>query len=381
MDSAPIISTERKCTPSAKSVRTRPAQGLVSILFAVLLSTLCACGGPQPAPVVTQATEDTSNVVLLVAGDGDLARAIQSRLTQAGYRVVHDSGDEHHAVVNVVEHTTQNQGFFKVVVNGRERVSYTTRATVTLLSSGVAVATASAQYDPEEQIAPEDLNRIVSAITDRAIITRLASRVQDQKAFEAEALEEERRLKKARMRAAEEAEKKKAHDEDEAAWAQVIVAECTTPREEDACLKVKAYLANYPTGLHAQEARTAMEQGTMAIAAMVEERAWNAVNVAACREPRSSTDCVAAEKYINDFPTGIHVAEAREAIDSTRDKREKLAQQEAREAEREAKRIEQEEKKAALESCKDDCREACVNWRTGGVRAPCFNRCVALECR
>jgi len=51
-----------------------------------------------------------------------------------------------------------------------------------------------------------------------------------------------------------------------------------------------------------------------------------------------------------------------------------------RQAEREAKRLEQEEKKAALESCKDACREACVNWRTGGVREPCFNRCVALEC-
>ena len=153
------------------------------------------------------------------------------------------------------------------------------------------------------------------------------------------------------------------------------------PRDEDGCERVKDYLAKYPTGLHAAEARAAVEKGTAAMVTMLDERDWNAANIAACREPKASTDCDAVKKYMNDHPTGAHVAEAREALDATQSKREKLEKKEERELEREAKRIEAEEKKAQLEACKDQCREACVNWRTGGTRAPCFNRCVAMDCK
>ena len=338
-------------------------------------------GAAARYPPPTSANAETSELVLLVNSHSSVAASIQSKLRQAGYRVVADENSEHDAVVDVSEESVQNKSLFTVKVNGKQSVSYTTHVTVTLRWDGVTLATASAEFDSEDGIDPDDLQRIVSTITKPGVMTKLARDVREKQTLAASEAKKKADEEAASKLAEEQAAKRKADQEDEAAWALVVVAECTSPRDEDGCERVKDYLAKYPTGLHAAEARAAVEKGTAAMVTMLDERDWNAANIAACREPKASTDCDAVKKYMNDHPTGAHVAEAREAIDATRGKREKLEKKEEREAEREAKRLEAEEKKAAFEACKEDCKDPCVNWRTGGVRASCVARCVQTQCR
>lgn len=355
---------------------------VIATLIALAASMIAAgCVGSAQEPAAASANHETSELVLLVKGSSSVAISIQAKLRQAGYQIVADEASEHDAVVGVSEQTVQKNSLFTVRVNGQLRVSYTTHVTVSLRSEGVTLATASAEYDTEDGIDLDDLKRIVGAITEPAVMTRLAREVREQKTMAASAAKRKADEEAASKRSAENAAKRKAEREDESAWAQVVVAECTNPRDDDACEKLKDYLSKFPTGLHAAEARTALEAGTAAMVTMADERDWNSASVGVCREPRASTDCDAVKKYMNDHPTGAHVAEAREALDATRSKLGKLAEKEEREAEREAKRIDAEEKKAAFESCKDRCKEACVDWRTGGVRAPCLGRCVEMDCR
>lgn len=347
---------------------------LLGMLIAV---PVAGCGGAPPKPA--EATTETAQLVLLVTGEGRLAASLQARLAQAGYRIVSDKNGTYDAVVEVSENNVQNKSIITIKVNNQQSVSYTTHATVTLKADGVTLATATAEYDSEEGIDADDLERIVATITNKPTMTKLARDIRQRKDQVSAAAKKEADEKEAKERAEKVAAEKKAAKEDEAAWAQVIVAECTNPRDESGCDKVKEYLAKLPDGIHALEARAAVEKGTAAIAAMLDERAWNGANLGACRDPKESTDCDGVKKYMNDFPSGAHVAEAREAIDATRGKLEKLAAKEDKEAERESKRLEAEEKKTEREQCKKQCRSECQFARIGYFDT-CVNRCVQANC-
>ncbi len=377
-----LIGFDARKTPLTVSPFGQGRAGAWLCLVLALLVAFAAlgCGGSAPPPTTAAAT-NASDLMLLVTGDSSVANAVQTRLTQLGYQVTTDPKAYHDAEVSVNEDKVQNKSLITVKVNGRESVSYTSHLTATLRVGGVTFAEASAEFDSEDGIDADDLERVVAAVTNKTTMTKLAENTRKHKSELAARAKNESEAKEASRLAEEEAAKKKARDEDETAWAQVVVAECTTPRDEDACEKVKEYLAKLPTGIHAAEARAALEKGTAAIAVMLDERAWNAANVGACKEPKESTDCDAIKKYMNDFPTGAHVAEAREAIDTTRDNLEKLAKKEEREAEREAKRLEEEERKAELKACKEQCRESADIWRSASDRARHIRDCERRECR
>jgi hypothetical protein len=369
----------RKSSLTVSPVGQGRAGAWLCLVLALLVAfAALGCGGSAPPPTTAAAT-NASDLMLLVTGDSSVANAVQTRLTQLGYKVITDPKAYHDAEVSVNEDKVQNKSLIAVKVNGKESVSYTSHLTATLRVGGVTFAEASAEFDSEDGIDADDLERVVAAVTNKTTMTKLAENTRKHKSEQAAKAKNESEAKAASRLAEEEAAKKKARDEDEAAWAQVVVAECTTPRDEGACDKVKAYLAKLPTGIHAAEARAAVEKGTAAIAAMLDERAWNAANLGACRDPKESTDCDGVKKYMNDFPSGAHVAEAREAIDATRGKLEKLAAKEDKEAERESKRLEAQEKKTEREQCKKQCRSECQFARIG-MFDTCVNRCVQANC-
>ena len=182
-------------------------------------------------PPPTSANTETSELVLLVNSRSSVAASIQAKLRQAGYQVVADEASEHDAVVDVSEQSVQDKSLFTVKVNGKQSVSYTTHVTVTLRWDGVTLATDSAEFDSEDGIDPDDLQRIVSTITKPGVMTKLARDVREKKTLAASAAKKKSDEEAASKLAEEQAEKRKADQEDEAAWALVVVAECTTPRE------------------------------------------------------------------------------------------------------------------------------------------------------
>jgi len=353
------------------------------LLAVVMLAFPCAtaCGGGTPEPKVAAADKDTAKVVFLLSESGPVPGAIQARLQQLGYQVVADSAAAHDLVVSVRTHNQQNQSFFKVVVNGRERVSFTTHVNVQLALDGVTLASSHAEFPSDETIDSGQLEKLVAAITEKYMLAKVAREAHQRKVAAAGAAERKKRDEEARKQQEKENARMMALKEDESAWAQVVVAECTSARDAHSCDKVKAYLAKFPTGNHAAEARAAAETGTAALVKVQDERDWNEANVGDCRKPKVSIGCDGVKKYLDTHPTGAHAAEARDAASAAQVQLEKLAKAEERAAEREAKKAEEEEKKAAREACLDACKDACVNWRAGhGVRMPCYNRCVQRDC-
>ena len=95
----------------------------------------------------------------------------------------------------------------------------------------------------------------------------------------------------------------------------------------DVCDQLRDFLKVHATGSHAEEAKKALEEGVPKIAVLLDDRAWSRAMAESCREPRASTDCDGVVQYVQDFPTGAHVDEAKQIAREAQPKLEKLVRQ------------------------------------------------------
>ena len=369
---------------------TRPHFSLLFVLFCAFLAA--ACGGSEgPPPKVARASARVAALRILVVAPADevgqsLDAAVESRLTNAGYTLVADKDQPHDVQLEISVAVRQETGFIKVYKNGKLQTDQVATATLELDADGVALETATEEYDAGKPIPADKLRRLVASLTNSPALATYARKL---KARRAKATEEAERKVQEAEDAKLEAEKaaRRAQDaKEQAAWNQIVETDCSKPTKLDGCNPVEEFLAKFPTGHHAAEAKHLLEIGHPKIEALLDEQDWNSANAEGCRKLKTSHDCEALERYVQDYPAGAHIDEARAVLDKSRGKIKALAKQEEREEQAKEKREQQEEeqekKKAAHDACSGQCKDACVDWRhPGKFRWPCYNRCMSQECR
>jgi TolA-binding protein len=108
-------------------------------------------------------------------------------------------------------------------------------------------------------------------------------------------------------RSSEEAEQLR---KDREAWKKAEAASCGAPKKASDCDGVDAYLAEFPRGERAEEAKKLLASVASTIGPLRDEAAWKNARVAECQRPKSSDACDGVKAYLESYPQGIHAEEA-----------------------------------------------------------------------
>jgi hypothetical protein len=172
------------------------------------------------------------------------------------------------------------------------------------------------------------------------------------------------------------------------AWSKLDKEACAAPKKSDACAPVKVFMKKYPASAHVAEARLLVAKAQPTIETLEDAEAWAGTNADGCVRP-AGRDIVGAEnmcdqlqRYIDAYPNGKHVTEAKAAIAKGRPAIKRAqddAARVAREEEAAQKRREQQEaarQKAALQTeCNAKCNVMCSRRVNPGM---CVSGCVQL---
>lgn len=108
---------------------------------------------------------------------------------------------------------------------------------------------------------------------------------------------------------------------DAAAWQTVENSSaCAASLAPNACRDEEIYLAHYPGGDHAQEARVRVDAAATRRQRAQDAEAFARVDLAACRKLALPTaaafesTCAPLQKYVSEFPNGEHAEATREAL-------------------------------------------------------------------
>lgn len=316
------------------------------------------------------ATDQTSKTYNPVGGTGAVALGVALiALGAAGGTV---------AIVDVVRAGGSDESKARVSLPGRElRRGVACKNSVPVADVDLALLVPRARGDKDERIAlgksgPDgvlrvDLERAVSDDFDGA-----------NKAFVMRDTTEVGKVDLAPVQATHEA----------SAWSKLDKDACTAPKKSDACAPIKAFMKKYPTSAHVQEARLLVAKAQLTIEALQDEEAWAETNADGCARP-AGRDIVGAEnmcdqlqRYVDSFPNGKHVAEAkvaiakgRPAIKRAQDDAARVAREEEA-AQRKREQQEAAQQKAALQTeCNAKCNVMCSRRANPGM---CLSGCVQL---
>ena len=167
---------------------------------------------------------------------------------------------------------------------------------------------------------------------------------------------------------------------EERLWVLLDVKRCQAASQLDACGTLERFVANYPDGIHGAQAKQLLEDAEPKLIAVADNQAWRLVNVGACtqhdykwsNEVRAA--CEPIVRYLAAFPSGLHAKEARAAADSGRQRADAMDQQVAREQKAQERRNAAEAKRQCVPRCFLGCSN---NLDSRG----CVAGCVALNCR
>ncbi len=179
---------------------------------------------------------------------------------------------------------------------------------------------------------------------------------------------------------------------EQAAFREAAVAACANPIKADACEGVKKFILNYPDGPHAKEARAALAGSHARLGDLADEHNWSALKLDECTKQEYETPdeirraCGPVGWYLDAFPKGHNVKEARQALETGEQRALKLQQAIERKAREEKAREAADQRKqegkeaaAARRQCVARCRMGCSGW---GIRdqAGCFSGCITSQC-
>jgi len=103
-----------------------------------------------------------------------------------------------------------------------------------------------------------------------------------------------------------------------AAWRAAESSSCATSVDEDACSTHAAYAQNYPSGVHVAEARLALDEASARRRLAAEEAAFAALDLRVCSAVKADRDaievaCGPLSQYLAEFADGRHVAAVQQA--------------------------------------------------------------------
>lgn len=378
--------------------------------FVVVTSASCAPSQPttpqsDPLPASARALK----LYPFLAGhenriSNNAFAACKAELTRLGYSLV-STKDKADLTLKLDIDLSEEPSLLNVVVNGKRSVSYKVSVRVIVSSlEGSSLYLGDGEYSSKEDDGVEDgamsmAQSVVGRLHHSGKLQAYAEQLQQTR----EAKATEARKKKEQEEADRKAELQRIEDEtrqkEDALWNASNPAGCAQPLAFSACEGVKKYIENYPTGRYTTQARQTLQEGEAKIRILVIESDWDSIDRERCKTPKTTRDCIALQGHLDRFPNSAHAQEAREILGKVEKKLQELAKREKQMADaeearqkreaaaeearqkREAAAEEARAKAEALKACTEECRNSCMNWRTGGVRGPCLNRCVAIQCQ
>jgi hypothetical protein len=295
------------------------------LVCGVLLSAAWGCGGGSteakdvdtsklaPAP-------DLSVLVNVQAGTSEAGQfipnvktALTTSLTSAGYKLVDNEEGKPDVIAKVTVNATEEKSLFQVQVGGKVQVSYAVKLSASFVSAGEASVIDQATSDFSSGDGTVEQSAIDKILVHLSTTGKLATYAKTSKEKAQKADEDKK------------AAEQKAEDD---LWKAANVEGCRKPTAANACEGVEAYIAKYPSGKYTAEGRQAMLDGKAESARMAEEDMWKAAAVDQCKKPTKSYDCKAVEEYLAKYPTGAHAADAKAAMKSSEKAREDLKKKE-----------------------------------------------------
>lgn len=125
--------------------------------------------------------------------------------------------------------------------------------------------------------------------------------------------EENERTAPQRLAAARAAQEAQQAEED-ARWATVDVAGCREPKTTMSCAPLETFIASYPNSRHLDEARQVLEEAKPKLEVVVDHSDWESADAQTCKTATSTNACDRVEEYLRRYPNGAHVKEAKATI-------------------------------------------------------------------
>lgn len=284
--------------------RDPPSQGLDrmrllrSLAVAALLgpsSILAACGGAPVGEAVDPskppAREVMGLIVLVPHGESTEAEAFSlalgEALSRSGFNVTRDPSARADVALRPSVKVMPDDSFMKVVVNGRSKVKFV--VTVAVVADR-PLDQLHADYKAYEGDPPDEecVGSMVLAFAHSPRVVAFARQ---------------------RGMAAAEA------SEDDVDWHAADPTACKVPATIEACDAVRAYLVKHPKGTYAAEASRTLAAGAPTLERLrKDDNAWENAGALECRRQRTREACVGVEVYVAKFPAGMHAAEAKRLL-------------------------------------------------------------------
>jgi hypothetical protein len=194
---------------------------------------------------------------------------------------------------------------FQVRVNGRSNAKQTVTVRATVSSGGSVVDQAAASFTSSGgAVTSSDVAPIASAFVRSRRLVALAQALRGQRDRQAQVKQDQEDRRQSAAQAIADRDKQKA---DELAWLAARPIVCQEPRRVDACDGVQKYLADFPGGRHADEAKAALEQAKPKLEKVQkDENAWATSGADTCRRDHTKTACAGVEIYLSKFVGGLH---------------------------------------------------------------------------
>lgn len=274
---------------------------------ALALFLLAACGGA--AETAAPAQSPPASVLALQVDvaqvrDDTFCPALAGGLARAGIRVTgDDDGSQPDAIVTCVTTTRADDAFFRAEVNGQARRVFDVRVEVRAARSRTLVDSFVAEYKGYPGRPPDD-DAVARAVLAFAYSPRVA-------AF-ARAVHARRAAPSVVAPSASAPAPPVSHaDRDDADWFAIDTVKCKIPARVEACDLVRRYLQRHPDGAHTDEARALLAAAEPALEKLQkDEVAWHKANRSLCAGRLTTDACVGVEAYLLEFPTGLHAEDA-----------------------------------------------------------------------
>jgi hypothetical protein len=102
---------------------------------------------------------------------------------------------------------------------------------------------------------------------------------------------------------------------DDAAWFAIDTVKCKVPTRAESCDLLRNYVRRHPNGTHTQEANDILAAVQPTLERLEKDAvAWQKANRFECSRMRSTDACAGVEAYEIQFPTGVHADEARRLL-------------------------------------------------------------------
>jgi hypothetical protein len=239
-----------------------------------------------------------------------VAARLQAALAAAGYNLVTSEAAPHDLTARLAVSATQEPSLFQVTVNGRRQVKLKVHVALAVAGDAGILDEVTHDFDSSNgEVNDEDLSPVVTRLSRSSRLSRYASdRTQ---ALKAKAQADQAAAAQAQAQA-NQAAQDQAREEEESVWIGARPLGCRMPATLGACDAVRLYVARYPAGIHADEAKRTLDEAAPRLESLQkDENSWLGAGAATCRLHADPHACDGVDLYLVKYPAGLHADEAR----------------------------------------------------------------------